>query len=64
VPVLSRCKSPDCEVLTIGEYCIRHDAANLSIVARQRRWRWDRTPGVVAEAQPAAKAAPVGARTK
>jgi hypothetical protein len=62
VPVLSRCKSPDCEVLTIGEYCIRHDAANLSIVARQRRWRWDRAPRAVVEPVPGVESEPVATR--
>jgi len=42
--VLSRCQAPSCDVLTIGRYCIQHDSSSLTIVARQRRDRWNRPP--------------------
>jgi hypothetical protein len=62
VPVLSRCNAPGCELLTIGQFCIRHDAASLSILARQRRWRWERKVGAPAEPGRAVEPGPVPAR--
>jgi hypothetical protein len=31
-------------VLTIGRYCIGHDAPTLTEAARERRAAWERTP--------------------
>jgi hypothetical protein len=62
MPVLSRCKAPACEVLTIGPYCIKHDATRLTILARQRRWRWDRAPRAVVEPVPGVESEPVATR--
>jgi len=62
VPVLSKCRAPGCELLTIGRLCIRHDASSLSILARQRRWRWDRTLRSAVEPRPAAETEPLAAR--
>jgi len=62
VPVLSRCEAPACEVLTIGRFCIRHDATSLTIVARQRRDRWDRGVGVPSTPKPVQTPAPAAAK--
>jgi hypothetical protein len=60
MPLLSRCKAPGCELLTIGRLCIKHDAASLSLRARQRRRDWDRTLMLAVEPRP--EPAPVAAR--
>jgi hypothetical protein len=49
-------------LLTIGRLCIRHDAASLSILARQRRWRWDRTLRSAVDPRPAAETGPLAAQ--
>jgi hypothetical protein len=61
VAVLSTCEEPACEALTIGRYCIRHDASSLTIAARQRRHRWDRAAGEHRPAEPEPEPEPVAA---
>jgi hypothetical protein len=61
VPVLSRCEAPACEVLTIGRYCVGHDAPTLSEAARERRAAWERVPEAAEERRADVPAAPVAA---